>query len=94
MGWQELVMLLGNIVFVKQNINQVSLILFTKLVNCTFAKSFGGGDGGGRVDGLREKGGGKKMLSAPFLTPKKNKILVLLSASVERFGVSLSQFRE
>ena len=31
-------MLLVNIVFVKQNINQVFFILFTKLVNCTFAK--------------------------------------------------------
>ena len=30
-------MLLVNIVFVKQNINQVLFILFTKLVNCTFA---------------------------------------------------------
>ena len=37
MGWQKLVMLLVNIVFVKQNINQVLFILFTKLVNCTFA---------------------------------------------------------
>ena len=26
--------------FVKQNINQVLLILFTKLVNCTFADTF------------------------------------------------------
>ena len=30
----------------------------------------------------------KKMLSAPFLTPAETKMLVLLSASVERFGVS------
>ena len=28
------------------------------------------------------------MLSAPFLTPTETKILVLLCASVERFGVS------
>ena len=33
MGWQKLVLLLVNISFVKQNINQVLLILFTKLVN-------------------------------------------------------------
>ena len=33
-------------------------------------------------------GGGKKMLSAPFLTPAETKISVLLSVSVERFGVS------
>ena len=32
---------------------------------------------------------GKKQLSAPFLMPAKTKILVLLSALVERFGVSL-----
>ena len=31
---------------------------------------------------------GKKMLSASFLTPAGTKILVLLSASVKRFGVS------
>ena len=37
LGWQKLVMLLVNIVFVKQNINKVLFILFTKLVNCTFA---------------------------------------------------------
>ena len=37
MGWPKLVMVLVNIVFVKQNINQVLFILFTKLVNCTFA---------------------------------------------------------
>ena len=34
---KKLVMLLVNIVFVKQNINYVLFILFTKLVNCTFA---------------------------------------------------------
>ena len=39
MGWQKLVMVLVNIVFVKQNINQVLFILFTKLVNCTFANN-------------------------------------------------------
>ena len=39
MGWKKLVMLLVNIIFVKQNINQVLFILFTKLVNCTFAQS-------------------------------------------------------
>ena len=39
MGWQKLVMLLVNIGFVKQNVNQVLLILFTKLVNCTFANA-------------------------------------------------------
>ena len=32
--------------------------------------------------------GKKKMQAAPFLTPVKTKILVLLSASDERFGVS------
>ena len=37
MGWQKLLMILVNIVFVKENINQVLLIWFTKLVNCTFA---------------------------------------------------------
>ena len=31
-------MILVNIGFVKQNINQVVLILFTKLENCTFAQ--------------------------------------------------------
>ena len=40
LGWQKLLMLLVNIVFVKQNINQVLLILFTKLVNCTFASKY------------------------------------------------------
>ena len=33
----------------------------------------------------------KKMLSAPFLTPAETKILVLLSASVDRFSVSRTQ---
>ena len=46
--------------------------------------SLGGGDDGDK------KGGGivKKMLSVPILTPAETKISVLLSASVERFGVS------
>ena len=39
MEWKKLVMLLVNMVFVKQNINQVLFILFTKLVNCTFAQN-------------------------------------------------------
>ena len=33
----------------------------------------------------------KKIISAPFLTPEETKILVLLSPSVERFGVSRMQ---
>ena len=33
-------MLLVNIGFVKQEINQVLLILFTKLVNCIFAEAY------------------------------------------------------
>ena len=34
----KLVLLLINFVFVKQNNNQIWSILFTKLVNCTFAE--------------------------------------------------------
>ena len=41
--------------------------------------ALGGANGGGK---------GKKMVPAPFLTPAKTKILMLLSASVESIGVS------
>ena len=50
----------------------------------------GAGRGGGIVrHGAKKKfGQEKKMLSAIFLTPAETKILMLLSASVKRFGVS------
>ena len=38
MGWQKLVMLWVNFGFAKQKVNQVLLILFTKLVNCTLVQ--------------------------------------------------------
>ena len=50
----------------------------------------GGGDGGDDgcgADGKNKKGGPKNAIS-PFIDASRKKILVLLSASVERFGVS------
>ena len=38
--------------------------------------------------GGRGKKNGKKIQSAPILTPAETKILMILSESVERFGVS------
>ena len=35
----------------------------------------------------------KKMLSAPFLMPAETKILVILSASVKRFGFSRNEVK-
>ena len=64
--------------------------VFVVVVFFPLRSSYCGDGGGGKGGGREERGGNKqnqKMLSAPLSRPAE-KISVLLSASVERFGVS------
>ena len=59
-----------------------------KMVKKRLGNSGGdGGDNGGGADSKNKKGGPKIAIS-PFIYASRKKILVLLSALVERFGVS------
>ena len=70
----------------KKKLNQIFFHFFSFLFKSPLGGSKDNNDGG-MWGGRGNLFFGKKMLSAALLAPAETKILMLLSASVERFGV-------